>query len=196
MQWRKQGLLYRPQANAWMVSHASLPFAEPLRGNHIKVYFSGRDKQNKSQAGSFEVDITRPGKIHNFSSKPILSYGEPGTFDDAGSMASWVVNCRDKKYLYYIGWNLGVSVPFRNAIGLAVSEDGGKSFKKISRGPVLDRDLVDPGFVASPCVLIESNIWRMWYLGCTGWEIYQGELRHRYRICYAESEDEIGRAHV
>jgi hypothetical protein len=92
----------------------------------------------------------------------------------------------DPKLLYYIGWNRAASVPFRNALGVAISRDGGETFEKFSRGPVLDRSVFDPCFVASACVLREGPRWRMWYLSCVAWD-----PRHRYHIKYAESDDGI-----
>ena len=101
----------------------------------------------------------------------MLAPGKLGAFDDAGAMATWVVSHQGVKYLYYIGWNVGVSVPFRNAIGLALSRDGGRTFDRYSDGPVLDRDTSDPYLTASCAVLVEGKRWRMWYLSGTRWEM-------------------------
>ena len=77
-------------------------------------------------------------------------------------------------WLYYIGSNIGVSVPYRNSIGLAISKDGGLTFKRAFEGPILDRTYLEPHFVANSCVLIENGIWRMWYLSTVRWEIHDG----------------------
>jgi hypothetical protein len=104
-------------------------------------------------------------------------------------MPSWIVDYRGRKYLYYIGWNLGVTVPFYNSIGLATSDDGGKTFEKLSQGPILGRDSCDPFFTGSSCVLVEDGIWRMWYLSCSHWEETADKPKHYYHIKYAESTD-------
>ena len=93
--------------------------------------------------------------------------------------------------MYYIGWNISVTVPFRNAIGLAISQDEGSTFVKYSNGPILDRDPCDPYFLGSACVLVENGRWRMWYLSCIGWELNNGKPKHFYNIKHAESEDGI-----
>ena len=59
-----------------------------------------------------------------------------GPFDDSGAMPSCIVNRGGQKYLYYIGWNRGVTVPSRNSIGLAISDDGGLTFERAYEGPV------------------------------------------------------------
>jgi hypothetical protein len=86
-----------------------------------------------------------------------------------------------------------VSVPFYFYAGLAVSEDGGRSFERASAGPVLERNAVDPYLTASPWVLADERGWRMWYVSGSGWERRDdGEPAHRYHLKYAGSAD--GRA--
>lgn len=192
MNWIKQGLIFKPiQQLEWIKTHASIPFALKINEEEYRVYFSGRDDKNRSQIGFFEFNLNDPEKILNFSKEPILTYGPIGTFDDSGVSLSWITRHANKHYLYYTGWNLGVTVPFHNSVGLAISEDGGYTFKKFSQGPILDRSIYDPGFVASLCILIEKEKWRMWYLSCIEWERINGKPIHRYHIKYAESDDGI-----
>ena len=47
--------------------------------------------------------------------------GQDGTFDDSGVGVGCVIETDDGFALYYMGWNLGVRSPWRNAIGLARS---------------------------------------------------------------------------
>jgi len=69
----------------------------------------------------------------------------------------------DEIRLYYLGWNLVDGAPFRNRIGLAVSRDGGRSFRKPYGGPVLDLNADDPQSLSYPWVMHEHGVWRMWY---------------------------------
>jgi hypothetical protein len=188
MQWNKQGLIFDPQQHCpWCISHAAVPVVDLMSGTRYRVYFTGRDDQNRSQIGFFEIDLRDPAQILEVTDKPLLVSGQPGMFDDSGVMSSWIVNWGATKYLYYIGWNRSITVPFRNAIGLAISEDNGKTFKRYSSGPLLDRSIYDPSFTASSCVLLENGVWRMWYLSCLGWD--GSGKQHRYHIKYAESHD-------
>jgi hypothetical protein len=189
--WEKIGLIYCPAGDVeWAKTHASVPIAQHLASNYYRIYFSSRDKLNRSYTGYIVVDIENPHNILEVSANPILGPGELGGFDDSGAMATWLVEFENKKYLYYIGWNLGVTVPFRNSIGLAISTNGGE-FIKHSRGPILDRTELEPHFVASCCVEPGVDLWRMWYLSCTGWSLHKGTVTHRYHIKYAESLDGI-----
>ncbi len=86
---------------------------------------------------------------------------------------------------------LGRTVPFYLAVGLAVSDDGGRTFSKYSPAPIMDRNVVDPFLTASPSILVEGGLWRMWYISGTGWENTASGARPRYLIKYAESRDGI-----
>ncbi|HEY6137935.1 MAG TPA: hypothetical protein VI670_09250 [Thermoanaerobaculia bacterium] len=192
MRWVKKGLIFAPPAGlGWMRTHASVPCADPLGGHRYRVYFAGRDDAGRSQTGFFEIDLRRPHETLRVSARAVVAPGAPGLFDDAGAMPTWILTRGSEKLLYYIGWNTATTVPFRNALGLAISRDGGETFEKLSRGPILDRSPADPCFVASACVLPDQGRWRMWYLSCIGWEMVRGKLQHRYHIKYAESDDGI-----
>lgn len=189
--WRKLGLVFCPSGETeWMQSHAAVPIAESLGGDLFKIYFSSRDKLNRSYTGYTIIDIEHPNRILELSTEPVLVPGELGEFDDSGAMATWLTYQQDKKFLYYIGWNLGVTVPFRNSIGLAISTDGSE-FKRYSKGPIVDRSMREPQFCASCCVIPGEDYWRMWYLSCTGWQMREGKPEHKYHIKYAESHDGI-----
>ena len=118
-----------------------------------------------------------------------LSPGELGSFDDAGVTTSCLVDQGGRLLLYYSGWTRGVSVPFYFFIGCARSDDGGNTFARTSQAPILERDVVDPYLTASPWVIVEDGVWRMWYVSGTGWELRESKPVHRYHIKYAESRD-------
>ena len=94
--------------------------------------------------------------------------------------------------MYTIGWNPGVRSPlFYSTIGLAVSNDGGESFRRYSQAPIMARSDYDPCLVTAPFVLLEGGRWRMWYVSGYKWEEIAGELCSYYHIKYAESKDGI-----
>lgn len=191
MKWRKLGLIFCPSSERdWLNTHAAVPIADNIGGDFFKIYFSSRDKSNRSFTGYVIIDLNKPHQILELSTEPVLVPGKLGEFDDSGAMATWLVHNKGRNYLYYIGWNLGVTVPFRNSIGLATSSDG-YTFKRYASGPLLDRSMMEPHFVASCCVIPGADKWRMWYLSCTGWKLRNSKVEHRYHIKYAESMDGI-----
>jgi hypothetical protein len=192
MKWIKKGVIFAPDHNYdWMVSHASVPVVDNARPGVLRIYFGTRDEGGRSQTSYIEVNARKPEEVLYVHDKPILPLGRPGTFDDSGIMPSWLVNHENKKYLYYIGWNVTVNVPYHLSIGLALSDDGGKTFQKLSEGPLLDRSFDEPFFNTAPCVLREDDRWRLWYVSCTDWESTGQRPEPRYRVRYAESSDGI-----
>lgn len=191
VKWRKLGLVFRPNGELpWMHSHAAVPIAEPLGEGLFRIYFSTRDTQQRSHTAYVVIDLARPQDILEVSASPVLAPGSLGAFDDSGAMATWLAAQGSRRFLYYIGWNLGITVPFRNSIGLAVS-DAGQRFERYAAGPVVDRSMDEPHFTASCCVIPGEDCWRMWYLSCTQWVLREGRPEHRYHIKYAESVDGV-----
>jgi hypothetical protein len=113
----------------------------------------------------------------------------PGTFDDNGVTPACVVEYRGKKYLYYIGWQLGVRVRYYLFVGLAISEDGGESFQRYSETPVLDRSHGELFVRTAAHVKYEEGRWRMWYVGGRDWVNANGKSVPTYTLRYLESPD-------
>jgi hypothetical protein len=192
MYWTARKLIFKPENNSdWMVSHASIPVADPLDDNRLRIYFGTRDHMGCSRPTFIEVHGNDPQKILYLHDRPILVLGKLGTFDDHGIMPSWLVHHNKEIYLYYIGWNPQITVSYRLSIGLAISKDGGINFEKYSEGPICDRDLHEIYFNTAPCVMIDNGIWRMWYVSCTGWQIIDQRPEPSYHVKYAESSDGI-----
>ena len=179
MAWRRLGHVYAPAGEApWLASHASVPFAEPLDGGQIRVWFSPRDAANRSHVAWLVTDLARPAHVLAMASEPTLGCGPPGAYDDCGAMMSWLAGDR----LYYIGWSTRSTVPFHVCIGVA---QAGRRLP----GPVMDRTPSDPWFCSNPCVLPDGVGWRMWYLSGLGWEQVGGRWSPSYHICHAQSAD-------
>jgi hypothetical protein len=187
--WEKIGLVYCPDGtDDTMHSHAAMPIAQLIGGDLFRIYFSTRDSQSRSRTFSLVVDLTNPLVPLELESTPLLDIGELGAFDDSGAMLSCITPAGELgEYHYYAGWNLGVTVPFRNSLGVALVKDG-KLIKRY-RGPVLDRSLLEPHFVGAAEVLHEGAEYRCWYLSCLGWTAREPRPAHRYHLKYASSTD-------
>ena len=190
MKWKKRGVLFCPDHQFdWMQTHASSPFVEVLGGGTIRVYFTSRDQRNRSSIGSLDLEMRDPFKVFNLSPEPLVAPGSPGLFDDSGAAMGWLTVVSGKKHLYYLGWNLGVTVPWRNSLGLAVAGPGEERFTKTSIAPLLDRNEVDPYSISYPSILMENNLWRMWYGSNLSWGPNPSDMSHV--IKYAESNDGV-----
>ena len=146
------------------MTHAAMPFY--FEGD---IYFSPRDNMHRSHIyrAHFNPRNGKLGAAHKY-----LEPGTRGSFDDCGAMVSWVQRNGPNVFVYYIGWNVPVTVPFRNCLGLAI--DRHKLY-----GPVCDRDLYNPYGVGSCSASME------YYLSVLGWETHDLQQRPRYHIVKA-----------
>ena len=194
MTWQKLGCLFSTDGQRpWMVSHACTPTALFLpEQDRIRVYFAPRNARGQSLPTYLEVDATDPTRVVYLHDRPVLELGQRGTFDDGGIMPCSLVETADGKlYLYYVGWNPSVSVAYRNAIGLAISEDGGRTFSRPFPGAVVDRNRTEPFFTASPCALREEDDWHLWYASSTGFLEVADRIEPLYELKYAHSRNGV-----
>jgi predicted GH43/DUF377 family glycosyl hydrolase len=157
----------------------------------IRIYYTGRHIDGRSRISYFDVDKNDPKKILYVHDLPILEVGKIGTFDDCGTVGTFVIRYNNLVYLYYNGYNVRNTVPWSNSIGLAISKDGGKTFEKTSEGPIMDRSPIDPYFTITPCIIIENDVWHMWYTSGTGWLQIENRVEPVYNIKYAYSKNGI-----
>lgn len=187
--WLKKGVILNIENyNDWMVSHACVPTAINIDENTTRIFYAPRNEHGRSIPTYFDVDSNNPAKVKYVHDKPILELGQLGTFDDDGIMPCSAVRVSESCiYLYYVGWNPSVSVPYRNAIGLAISNDNGQTFERAFQGAIVERSRHEPFFTASPFVLKENEKWHLWYASSTGFVIANGKPEPLYEIKYAHS---------
>lgn len=180
--WIKKGLIFDDH-------HAQLPVCDLLE-DRIRVYYSTRI-DGKSAPMFVDVDRKDPKKILNRSTKPLLDWGKPGSFDWSGVMPTEIINVEDQKWMYYIGWSRRLDVPYHNTLGLAISEDGGETWKKYSEGPVMSSSAVEPGYIGTVEIEKLGSLYRMWYLSCRDWIEHEGIMEPIYDIKMALSANGI-----
>jgi hypothetical protein len=182
--WRKLGLLVAGPAggNPALASHAALPTPYPLGGDLVRIFYSGRDAANRSSVGSLVARMGELPRVEEHRPEPILLPGGTGAFDDAGIGVGCIVPGDAEDRFYYMGWNVGGAVPWRNAIGVAVGSARDGRFERPFLGPVLDRNPVDPYSLSYPWVLrLAPDDWRMWYGTHLRWGAAQADMSHAIR---------------
>ena len=192
--WKKKGLLLNIAdfKSAEIQSHASIPFAHHLQNDEYRIFFSSRDQQGRCHPYSIDA-LVQNGTItiQSTISPRLIPLGAKGTFDDNGIMPSSIVKHHNQLWMYYIGWNPQVTVSYRLSIGLAISEDEGKTWRKFSEGPLLDRSYQEPYFNTAPFVIKDNDEWRMFYVSCTGWIEHEGRMEPLYNVKQSISQDGI-----
>ena len=192
MEWDKKGLIFQCQGDKrWSKSHTQVPFAYKLTEDIVRVFYATRDEKSCSAVSFIDVKASNPSEILYVHDKPCLQKGKKGSFDDSGTMPSWFLKVDNKLLLYYTAWNKSENASYRLSIGLAESDDEGRTFKKSYLGPIMDRGKNDPIWVGQPCVIKEEHIWKMWYLSCQKIEFIEGHPEPFYNVKYAISKNGI-----
>ncbi|MFB0944869.1 MAG: hypothetical protein QMB24_01715 [Spirosomataceae bacterium] len=190
--WNKKGLVYCPDGkNGWDQGYAHVVCNDDIYETGLRVIYSARNGNRPCIPSFVDVEPTDFTKVNYVHPEPILELGKIGTFDDCGIMPTWLLHHPNgEKWLYYIGWTIRNTIPYHNAIGLAISKDGVHYEKKFT-GPVISTIPTEPQFSGSCCVLHDEGIFKMWYLNCTEWIVVDGLAEPAYHIKYAESPDGI-----
>jgi predicted GH43/DUF377 family glycosyl hydrolase len=191
-EWTRRGLVYSASGrHGFDHSHCHKPTPVLIDESTIRVFFGVRDARNVTRTTFVDVDAADPTRVTYVHDRPVLDIGKIGAFDDSGANVSAVCRAGDLLYMYFIGWNPSTTVHTRNAIGLAVSRDQGRTFVRLYDGAVLDRTKDEPYYTGAVDVVREGGRWRMWYTSGTEWMMVNGRPEIRYHIKYAESGDGI-----
>ena len=175
---------------SWSKTHAQIPTIY-FNGEKSRVYYTTRDADYRSNISFVELDSSKLNSVSHVHGKPLLQLGKPGSFDSDGIMMSCLVEHNNALFLYYVGWNRLIIPSYNLSIGRAVSYDEGVTFEKCYDGPIMTRDISDPFFVAMPNIIIQNDLWKMWYISCTEWKPVGQSFEPVYLIKYAESKDGI-----
>lgn len=193
MRWRKLGIVYRPDGSQpWAGSHAMIPTPLRLSDSIIRVFITCCDDLGIGRPGYVDVLASDPTRVISVSEEPLLDIGKPGTFDENGILCCSVIDAGDGIWnMYYVGFELGTKIRYRLLTGLAQSRDGGRTFARIGRTPILERSDKELFFRGGPFCLKEKGCYRLWYVAGSTWIDIDGKAMPVYDIRYAESNDGI-----
>ncbi|MBM3436878.1 MAG: hypothetical protein FJY07_11750, partial [Bacteroidetes bacterium] len=110
--------------------------------------------------GCKQGQIPAPLKFKGYEGNPILTPGEPGSWDDQYIFCCDVLDYNDTVYLFYTG----DSKNGRRALGLATSTDGYK-FEKFNGNPILtgDGEGFDAFGVGQAQVMKNDSSWVLYF---------------------------------
>jgi len=196
--WTKLGRVFDPGAvdrPGWMREFAQAP-ATLVLADRVRVYFSCRpepDASGQYVSHAAFVDLNRGSLFEQIglSEEPVLGLGPLGAFDEFGTYPTSVIAHGDEVWAYYGGWTRCVSVPFDVAIGRAISRDGGVTFEKQGKGPMLAAAVDEPFVISGPKIRKFGGRWFLWYIAGTKWIATAGRAEPVYRIRMASSADGI-----
>lgn len=191
MRWRKQGVIYAPDGTVPWAAHSALQPTPLKLEDAIRIYVGCRDAQGVSSIGYVDIDARDPGRVLGVSERPVLYPGEPGTFDDNGVVPTAIVRRQEMLYLYYAGYQISQKVRFLAFGGVAASTDGGETFERVAQVPMMDRSDEGLYFRVPHTVLLEGDVWKIWYGAGSHWVADGAKTLPVYDIRYLESSDGV-----
>ena len=196
MNWKKRGKIFDPSIT--LMKNGCTEFAQSPQtivfDDFVRIYFSTRKRDEKGEylslISSIDMDLNLE-KIISYSTEEIISLGDLGTFDEHGIFPISPFKDEEKLYAFTCGWNRRISVPVETSIGLAESLDGGKTFQRVSKGPVLSASLNEPILVGDGFVKKYDYKYHMWYIYGKKWidKTEKEPVARVYKIGYATSTD-------
>ena len=198
MKWEKLGKVFDPIEHKLPITGAE--FAQSPQAlvldDRVRVYFSTRerDRVGKYLSHVAFVDFDKGlQRVLGTSHQQVIALGGLGCFDEHGIFPVNVLRDGDKVLAYTTGWNRKVSVSADAAIGLAISHDGGLTFKKHGSGPIMAATLNEPFLIGDAFVTRYGANYHMWYIFGTRWTQHapSAPLERVYKIAHAISPDGI-----
>jgi hypothetical protein len=196
--WEKLGRVYSPydfpHRPVWMHEFGLAPWAVVF-DTYVRIYFGcrpPRDAKGQSVSYTGYVDVERNNlfKIIGLASSPVLALGETGAFDEFGTYPLSVVRRDNAELLgYYAGWTRCESVPFNVGIGVAISQNSGKTFEKLGPGPSLPYSPHEPFVLSGPKIRKFGDTYCLFYIAGQKWLPIEGRPEICHKIRLATSQD-------
>ena len=187
--WKKLGLLYAPKISGKhpkLISHASNPLPVHINGDVYRIFFSGRDDQNRSSVGAVDVDIDQR-KVIAEHHLPFFEHGPVGSFYSNGVSIGSCYEANGIQYMLFMGWQKPPDGHWRGDIGrLILTPDYSLQLKEAE--PLMGIDSTDPISLSYPWVQARpAGGFNMWYGSTLRWDAGNGEMLHV--IQHASSND-------
>lgn len=189
MNWKKLGQIYHCKSSCQdLITHAANPLAVHISGSIYRIFFSGRNAENKSSVGYVDIDIFSL-KVLDEEESFVIRYGGPDTFFSHGISIGNCYEVQKFSYILFMGWQIPEGEHWKGEIGrLKLSEDK-KSLTLNPENSFFSTDSEDPVSLSYPWVMHDENMYKMWYGSTISWSSENGEMIHV--IKYATSKDAI-----
>ena len=177
-EWIKLGQLYEPKSlSEKLQSHAANPIAVHLQNDIFRIYFSGRNSQNRSSVGFVDIDILKH-IVHRVQPEPIFSYGNDDSFFSHGVSIGCIQEIKEQTLIFFMGWQCASDQHWRGDIGVLVL-DNKETLSLLSSKPYLPTDDIDPISFSYPWITKKPNGELIMYYGSTRtWNSPNGEMVH------------------
>ncbi len=178
--WKKLGQLYCLPDLGYhpkLLSHTANPLPILMEGDVYRIFFSSRDKDNRSSVGAVDIDIVQRKVIHEHKT-PFFEYGDKGSFFADGVSIGNCYEADGNTYMLFMGWQNPPGGHWRGDVGrLCVTHN--LSLVLDSAQPFMGIDDVDPISLSYPWVIKNKDgTYSMWYGSTQSWDAGNGEMLH------------------
>ena len=186
--WVKIGKIFDFQAiNDFLVTHASNPMAVHLEKDIYRVFFSGRNIDNKSSVGFVDIDIIRHKVISICKEESFRVSNDFEGFFSHGVSIGNLYSVGSHNYVLFMAWQIRGNNHWRGDIGRVELSNCKKILFLVEKKPFLTVDDEDLVSLSYPWVMYDEGIYKMWYGSTVTWDSINGEMVHV--IKYATSDD-------
>ncbi|HIP14834.1 MAG TPA: hypothetical protein EYG74_05040 [Sulfurimonas autotrophica] len=186
MKWKKLGKVFEFQSiSEDLLTHTSNPMAINLENDIFRVFFSGRNKNNKSSVGFVDIDIYTK-EIKQISKKTAFKYGPHDSFYSHGVSIGNIYTIDNKDYILFMGWQIRDDGHWRGDIGRLLLENN-DTLTLEPKNAFMVCDDEDKVSLSYPWVIYDEGIYKMWYGSTNSWSSQNEEMIHV--IKYATSND-------
>jgi len=126
MEWEKLGNIFNPKIafHPKLYTHASNPLPVHLNNDIYRIYYNGRDKQNRSSIGAIEYDIIS-GKLTNLFKNPLFLHDNENSYYSDGVSIGSQYSIGGDIYMLFMGWKILDNGFWQGEIGrLKIENDG------------------------------------------------------------------------
>lgn len=189
--WQKLGQLFVVEGkkrHPKLSSHAANPLPVHLHNDVFRVFFSGRDCDNRSSVGAVDIDIEQR-KVIKEHHLPFLEHGPKGSFYADGVSIGNCYTVDGVQYMLFMGWQSSGNQHWRGDVGrLIVNAD--TTLTLDSDTPFMSADEIDPISLSYPWVLEDgTGGYDMWYGSTRTWDSGNGEMIHVINSAHSHDGD-------
>ncbi len=178
MHWKKLGLIYCPEPiHPKLITHAANPLPVLLEGDVYRVFFSGRDVENRSSVGFVDMDLVKR-KVIYVHDRPVFTHGDENSFFSHGVSIGNCYTVKGTHFILFMAWQCPAGRHWRGVVGRLVLHDDCSMTLDGDR-PFMETDETDQVSISYPWVIQdEDGLYRMYYGSTVSWDTGNGEMLH------------------
>jgi len=194
--WESLGMIF--ECSAFEISGQPIVFAQAPQAvvfeDFTRVYFSSRCVHPTGigwlsfvayvdLSTDFSTVVSAPKRVE-------YTLAEPGSFDEDGIFPFSPFIDDGRFFALTTGWSRRVSVDVETGVGLMESFDGGATFSRMGRGPLLTPSTNEPFLVCDGFALRSGQKYKLWHSFGVAWtQCPRTKIWERtYKIGYRESD--------